>query len=142
MYINKSATLAEVFENVAKKGTNEEKASLLKRYDTELLRWYIDALYNGEYSKLSLPEFKYSKVAPGVAFMRMKQAIPRLNSALKYVDNKRISERNLLLVLENISKEEAVLIEKLIRGEKRIDGVSKAVFKKAYPQFFQSTQTS
>jgi hypothetical protein len=140
MYIDKSLTLPEVFERVSKKETVQERAYLLLKYETEPMKWYINALYNRDFTHLPIPEYTKSDKPAGVTFMTMKQAIPRLEAALKYNNKPHVVERNLLLVLETVTAEEAELIEKLLKGEKRINGVSKSVFKKAYPQFFRSEQ--
>lgn len=138
MYIDKSLTLPEIFDRVAEKGTIEEKASLLRAYDTKHLRWFIDALYNRDFSSLTIPEYKPSNMPSGIAFMSINTAIPRIGVALQHADKPHVVDRNLTLVLEGVTKEEAELLVKLFKGEKRIAGVSKAVFKKAYPEFFRS----
>lgn len=138
MYIDKSLTLPEVFEKVGKKDTIEEKVNLLRHFDTKSLRWFVDALYNRDFSSLVIPEYKMSGKTPGIAYMSIQNAIPRLEAALNNHNKPHVVERNLLLVLANLSNEEAMLIEKVIKGERRVAGVSKTVFKKAYPEFFRN----
>jgi len=140
MYINRNLTLPEIFANVEKKQTINEKVELLRLYDTKVIRWYVDNLYNRDLSSISIPDYTPSKSPAGIAFMNIGNAIPRLNSIFNHMDNKPMVERNLTLVLENVTKEEAVLIVKLIKGERRIQGVSKTVFKKVYPEFFRTEE--
>lgn len=142
MIINaNSYTLPEIFERVAQEDGTDKKAALLKRFDSRHLQWFVDAMYNRDLSDLKIPEYKKSTLQPTVTLMTIKQAIPRIEAAYRHRDNEKTSKRNLQIALENVTAEEADLLERLIRGEKKINGVSKAVFKKVYPQFFRLSQT-
>jgi|AntRauTorcE11897_2_1112592.scaffolds.fasta_scaffold35729_2 hypothetical protein len=139
-YIDKGLTLPEVFKRVAEKETIEEKAKLLKAYETKSLRWFIDSLYNRDLSDIVIPEYKVSKNPSGIAFMNINNSMNRIEAAISNKDKPWIVNRNLTLVLEGVTSEEASLIEKLLKGERRITGVSKTVFKKAYPEFFRTEE--
>ena len=139
-YIDKGLTLPEVFKRVAEKETIEEKAKALKAYETKSLRWFIDSLYNRDLSDIVIPEYKVSKNPSGIAFMNINNSINRIEAAISNKDKPWIVNRNLTLVLEGVTSEEASLIEKLLKGERRITGVSKTVFKKAYPEFFRTEE--
>lgn len=138
MYIDKSLTLPEVFDRVSKKDSIDEKVTVLRQYDTKAMRWFVDALYNRDFTSLKISDYEKSTKPAGLAFMNISNAMPRIESALKNHDKGRISERNLMLVLANVTGEEAELIEKIIKGERKIAGVSKTVFKKVYPEFFRT----
>jgi hypothetical protein len=139
-YIDKSLTLPEVFKRVSEKETIEEKAKALKSYETKSLRWFIDSLYNRDLSDIVIPEYKVSKNPSGIAFMNINNSINRIEAAISNKDKPWIVNRNFTLVLEGVTSEEASLIEKLLKGERRITGVSKTVFKKAYPEFFRTEE--
>jgi len=139
-YIDKGLTLPEVFKRVAEKETIEEKAKTLKAYETKSLRWFIDSLYNRDLSDIVIPEYKVSKNPSGIAFMNINNSMNRIEAAINNKDKPRILNRNLTLVLEGVTSDEASLIEKLLKGERRITGVSKTVFKKAYPEFFRTEE--
>jgi len=140
MYVDKSLTLPEIFSRVGEKETIEEKAKMLRAYETKSMRWFIDSLYNRDLSDISLPEYKVNSHPSGIAFMNISNAMVRIESAIKNKDNDRVFNRNMTLVLEGVTKEEAVLVEKMFKGERRVTGVSKAVFKKAYPEFFRTEE--
>lgn len=139
-YIDKGLTLPEVFKRVAEKETIEEKAKTLKAYETKSLRWFIDSLYNRDLSDIEIPEYKVSKNPSGIAFMNINNSINRIEAAISNKNKPWILNRNLTLVLEGVTSDEASLIEKVIKGERRITGVSKTVFKKAYPEFFRAEE--
>jgi len=139
-YIDKGLTLPEVFKRVSEKETIEEKAKLLKAYETKSLRWFIDSLYNRDLSDIVIPEYKVSKNPSGIAFMNINNSMNRIEAAISNKDKPWIVNRNFTLVLEGVTSEEASLIEKLLKGERRITGVSKTVFKKAYPEFFRTEE--
>lgn len=136
MYIDKSLSLPEVFDRVAKRETVAEKVELVKAYESKHLRWFVDVMYNGDFTDIEVPDYKPSNAPAGIAYMNIKNAIPRLEAVMKNRHKPRIVERNLKVVLESVTQEEAQLIVKMIKGERKIDGVSKTVFKKAFPEFF------
>jgi hypothetical protein len=139
-YVDKGLTLPEVFKRVAEKETIEEKAKLLKLYETKSLRWFIDSLYNRDLSDIAIPQYKVSVNPSGIAFMNINNSISRIEAAISNKDKPQILNRNLTLVLEGVTSDEAILIEKILKGERRINGVSKTVFKKAYPEFFRTEE--
>jgi hypothetical protein len=140
MYVDKSLTLPEVFDRVAEKETIEEKTKLLKAYETRALKWFIDSLYNRDLSDITIPKYKSSNNPSGIAYMNIGNSISRIEAAINNKDRERIFNRNMTLVLEGVTRDEAILIEKVIKGERRITGVSKTVFKKAYPEFFRTEE--
>lgn len=141
MYIDKSLTLPEIFDRVSKQKTTQEKVNLLQKYNNRVLTWFVGSLYQQTYSDLPEPkEWTKSTLPVGLNYMSLKHAKNKLDSALKlYNEGKQDkAETELVLALENVHKDEADLILKLINGKKAIKGVSKTVFVKAYPSFFVS----
>lgn len=137
-HINKNISIVEIFQRVRElEGTVDDKAKLLALYDRKDVRWLVDFAYNGPVP-LNIPEFKRSNRPYGVEYMTVLSGLPKLNSALQYIDNPVVFERNLKLVLENISPEESDLLVDIFSG-KKFEGVSKAVLKRVYPTFFRSS---
>jgi len=134
--INKLLPVHEIFKLVADlNGTVDEKARLLAQYDRKDVRWLVDIAYNGE-QPYPIPEYKPSNRPHTVGFMTLLNALPKLNAALQYKDNKAVYDRNLKLVLENVSVGDVDLLISVLQG-KKIEGVSKAVLKRVYPTFFR-----
>jgi hypothetical protein len=138
-HINRNLTIPEIFKRVtALEGTIDEKAKLLAQFDRKDIRWVVDFMYNGEIDGVVVPEFKRSNRPVGQEYMTILTAIPKLNSALGNRHNKAVFDRNMIMVLENISGDESDLLVSLMNG-KKVEGVSKAVFKRVYPAFFRES---
>lgn len=137
-YLNKNISIVEIFKLVRElEGTVDDKAQLLAQYDRKDVRWLIDFAYNGPVP-LTIPTFKRSIRPYGIEYMTVLSGLPKLNSALQYIDNPTVFERNIKLVLENISPEESDLLVEIFSG-KKFEGVSKAVLKRVYPAFFRQS---
>lgn len=134
-YRNKNITLPEVFARVAKlEGNDEEQIKELLIYDSASLRWFVDVMYNAPLNDIEVPNYKPSIHPIGNTFM----SIANSKSKLEWViENKHhpLSQKNIRLVLENVHADEAELIANLLSG-KKVEGIRKAVFKKAFPAFF------
>ncbi|AND75123.1 hypothetical protein pf16_200 [Pseudomonas phage pf16] len=142
MINNRNLPASDIFARVKDHpGTVDEKAQLLARYDRKDIRWLVDFAYNCDTTKLPvLPEFKRSNRPSGIDYMTILSAIPRIEAALKHKDNEAIWNKSMALVLENVTGGEADLLVALFSG-KKFDGVSKAVLKRVYPQFFRESDT-
>lgn len=137
-YVNRNIPANKVFEIVANKGTIDEKVETLKVYDRKDIRWIVDFMYNADKTGLYVPEYTPSKHAESFTYMTILTAIPKIQASLRNRNNKPLYERNLILVLENLTSSEAKLIADLFEG-KKIEGISKHVFKKVYPNFFRES---
>ena len=141
IHVNKGLTLPEVFNIVRLKEDRQEKIKTLQSYDTKALRWFVNALYNVDWSVLPKVDFKPNKRPVGVCTLTIHTSITRLETALKYATtNPKVAEKNLIIVLEEVSEAESKLLVDMFNGRK-VEGVSKAVFAKVYPQFFRSEET-
>lgn len=128
-------TIPEVFE-AAKGMDNDEQVKLLKENDSKGLRFIVNGMYNVDWSGMKLPLFKYSDKPEAICESSIGLCIKRIDAAYRIRhDNPKRSEELMELVLESVSKEEADLLVNMIKG-KKIDGISKTVFKKAFPGFF------
>src|SRR5690554_362611 len=136
-HVNLSRTIPEVFDVVAAAESKEEKIGLLKAYDTKGLRYIVNGLYNVDWSELKVPKYKPSNRPPEVADSNILKCIPRIEAAYQNrVRKPDVAKRAILNVLESVSSREAELLVNMMAGRK-IDGISKAIFKAAYPEFFR-----
>ena len=139
-------TIPEVFER-ASKLDSDKKIQFLRKYDGKSLQWFISSLYNFDWSELEIPEFNLSVLPVGNNFMTIKSAIPKLQAIAKFLSvepdkrNLKRIEDLMVLVLENVSKDEANLLIRLFTGQRKIEGLSKTVWKKVYPDFFTQVES-
>lgn len=137
-YYNSDLSLPEIFEKVRKfEGSNDEKAQLLFKYDSHSLRWFVDVMYNAPLGGIDIPVYEPSKNPVGNNYMTIRASMGKLEHVIGDKTNANNSKM-LKNILQNVHADEAQLIVNLLKGEK-IDGISKAVFKKTYPQFFPVT---
>lgn len=134
-YVNKTLSLPEIFKRVAAQPTVEEKINTLKQYDRKDVRWVVDFMYNADTEGLTIPEYKKSNYIDGMSYMTIITAIGKLQSAIQYRNNPSVYTRNMTVLLESLHADEAQLIVDIFQG-KKIEGVSKKVFKRVYPNFF------
>lgn len=139
---NRNLPASDIFSRVKDfPGTVDEKAQFLAQYNRKDIRWLVDFAYNCDTTKLPpLPEFKRSNRPSGIDYMTILSAIPRIDAAVKHKDNRKIWDKSMALVLENITGSEADLLVNIFAG-KKFEGVSKAVLKRVYPQFFREQDT-
>ena len=139
VYRNTSLTLPEVFKRVAamKDATNEEKAKELSYYDSVTLQWFVDVMYNAPVGGIDIPQYVESQLPIGNHYSTLHTVRSKLESIIAD-KNSLASTRSLRLILENVHANEAVLIADLLKGNK-VNGISKGVFKKLYPEFFQES---
>lgn len=141
VHINKSKTVAEIFDFISKVEDKDEKVAYLKAYNTKALQYVINGLYNVDWTGMPIPNYTPNKRDPYICNMTINTAIPRIEQAYRYRhSNKGLSEKNMQIVLEELSAPEAALIVNMIKG-KKVPGISKSSFSEAYPQFFRSEDT-
>lgn len=135
--------LPDVFESVGKLLNNKDKIEVLRSYNTKALRWYVNSLYNVDWSTMKVPKYTPSKLPVGACRQSIGTAIKRIEQAYYYREQKPdVTERNLLLVLEEMSAGEAQLLVNMFNGRRKIEGISKAVLKELYPNFFRVAETT
>lgn len=130
-------TLPEIFEKVRQtNGTIDEKATVLKKYTSKSLLWFVDVMYNAkELGDIQIPEYAPSTFPVGNTYMNFSGSLGKLEYIMTCKGETPQAQRNLLVILQNVHKDEAAMIVNLLQG-KKVEGVSKAVFKRAFPQFF------
>jgi hypothetical protein len=141
-YINPNLTLPEILNVVSRmEGTIDEKAKMLANWQRKDVHWFVDFMYNGDTDRegIVLPEYKASNKPVGTNFMTINSALPKINAAIQHKTNKTVFDRNMKVVLESISSDEAQLLVKLFSGQK-VEGISKAVFRRAFPTYFRTTE--
>lgn len=138
MIISKNIPLNEIFDKVASSnGPVEERAAILRAYSRHDLRWVVQYMIVEKHEPIHVPEFKYSNRPYGVSFSTLNQSITRIKAALGYLSQGKqtVFEKNIRLVLESVPNAEADLLVNILKG-KKIEGVSRAVFKRAFPEYF------
>lgn len=135
--VRANLTLPEVFDNVRMYNTHNEKVKLLKLSKSKQLAWIVNATYNYDFSAHKLPKYKKSIYPVGMSYQTINSTLSRLEGAIKQhqMGNIKKYETMMLLVLENITADEALLLESVFNN-KKIDGISKSVWKQVYPHFF------
>lgn len=135
-YINTAKTIPEIFSEVRKLSTTDEKAAHLRKYRSKGLQYFIQSLYDPLWADAKIPNFKPSVYPAGNNPATINGCIRRLTTARDLAKTwPEKSEELFALVLESISADEAVLLTHLVT-KKKIDGISKSVFKKVYPELF------
>lgn len=139
-YINKSRTVPEVFDVVSEAETKEEKVALLRSYNTKALQYVINAMYNVDWSGMPIPKVKFNHRPPEICNANISNSLTRIESAYRNREaNPEVSKKNLIRVLEEVSEREAKLLIDIFKGRK-VPGISKSVFKEAYPKFFRTSE--
>jgi|AntRauTorcE11897_2_1112592.scaffolds.fasta_scaffold09184_5 hypothetical protein len=141
--VRSNKTLPELFDRVRECNTNEEKIDVLTKYKSRQMRWFVNATYNFDFSDFKIPEYTPNpKNRPQeICYLSLNKAVNRIESAInfhKLGNDKRYNDL-MTIVLENVSYREAKLIEDLFTN-KKIEGISKTVWKKMYPEFFRSQE--
>lgn len=141
IHVNKGLTLPEIFNIVRLKEEKQDKIKTLKAYDTKTLRWFVNAMYNRDWSTLPKVDYKPNHRPVGVCTLSIFTAMSRIESALKYAEtNPDVAKKNLIIVLEEVSEDEAKLLTDMFVGRK-VQGISKSIFAAVYPEFFRSEET-
>ena len=137
-YINLSKTLPEIFDDVRRQETNSEKVRLLSFYkQSKSLAFFVDSLYNKDWSSLPIPEYTPSRMPIGICYSNIGKEINRINAAFNFSKtDKAKAELLMIRILESVSADEAELLVNMFKGRK-VDGISKSVFKEVYPEFFR-----
>ena len=136
--INKAKTLPEIFQDVGKLESTEDKIKLLSLYKSRQMEWLINGIYNVDWSEMKVPKFKPSNRPAGNTNGTIGTSINRLEQAYRFrKDKPEATQRLLSLVLEEISSDESTLLLNMFSGKKKIDGVSKIVLRTVFPKVFE-----
>jgi len=134
-------SVAEVLEYAASFNTNEDKIKVLKAYETKGLKFVINMMYNWDWSGTKIPKHTKSGHPSDISYKTINSCITDLSSAYKFKDTKpEVTRKILIKTLESLSTKESELIIDVIKG-KKIEGISKSVFKRAFPNFFLDTSS-
>lgn len=139
---NTHRAIHEVFDIVSQQKTKKDKIDTLRKYDNRVIRWYIDCLYNRDWSDMTVPSVKLSHRPYGICNTNLGKSISRIEQAFYYRHTKpEVSDKMLTIVLTEVSEGEAKLLINMFNN-KKIDGIHKSVFKEVYPEFFRAAATS
>lgn len=133
---NKARSLDVVFAMVREAESQEEKIKILRAYNTKAMRWLVSLMYARDLSMLPSVDYTPSHRPEGVS-ATMNTVIQRVESAFRVYDINPQKYNDLMnLSLESLTSGEAELLVNVMRG-KKVQGVSKAVWKQLYPEFFR-----
>jgi hypothetical protein len=136
-------TLPEVFELANKSENKDHKMQILKSFShLRHVKWLVNTMYNRDFSKMFVPRYKPNQYPPDLCGNIWTQ-VPRIIAAFNAFDRGDHDkyDRQLTLALETLSADEAALICKMIEG-KKVEGISKKMWKDIYPEFFRTAETS
>lgn len=132
-------TIPEIIEFVSKYDNNDEKLKLLSMYrNNKALVWYVYKMYNYDFNRFYIPEYKPSTFPPDLCRGNIGTQSTRIDAAIKAFEsgNEKKYDDLMNLVLEGVSREESKLLEDLFNN-KKINNVHKSVWRKLYPEFFR-----
>lgn len=132
-------TLPEIFEYVNKQTSNDDKYLVLRRYsNTMQMKWFVNAMYNFDFKDYYIPKYRQSTLPVGLT-QTIGKNIKRIESAIRLFQrgNTKKYDDLMTITLESVSKDEAVLLEQLF-ANKKVEGISKSIWKKLYPDFFRN----
>jgi hypothetical protein len=132
-------SLPEVFEIVRMAETKEEKVRILRAYQSRDMKYVVNGLYNVDWSDLPMPDLEEldNNSRSELAYSNINKSLPRIEKAfvIRY-DNPEKSRRLIEMVLREVSADEADLLIRMFKN-KKVQGITKVVFKEAYPNFFR-----
>ena len=132
-------TLPEIFEYIQSLDSQSDKLEALSSYSNmNQLKWFVNAMYNFDFTDFKVPDYTPNLQPIGLT-QTIGRNLSRLEAAIKLHQVGKLDRYNdvMSIVLENVSRDEALLLERLFTN-KKLDGVSKAMWKKIYPEFFRS----
>jgi hypothetical protein len=135
-FVSHAVSIKDILNKVTEQSNNDKKVEVLQQYNRPDLKFIVELMYATDLEGFKLPEFKMPNKPFGTTYMTIRAAIPKMRIALANRDNKRVFENNMIRVLESLSTEEVEVLVHVLNG-KKIEGISKSVFKKVYPQFFR-----
>jgi hypothetical protein len=109
-------------------------------YGRRDMLWFVNFLYNVNKEGLTIPDYTPSRKPVGLNYMTILNAINQLQGCIDHRNNPNVYSRNLQRVLESVSADEAELLVRAFSGQK-VEGVSKAVFKRAFPGYFPGNES-
>jgi hypothetical protein len=135
-----NVTIPEMIDFISNCETSAEKIELLSMYkNNKALIWFVYMMYNYDFTGFYIPEYKASSFPPDLCRGNIGTQAKRIEAAInafKRGDTKKYDDL-MNLVLEGVSREEALLLESLF-SNKKIESVHKSVWRKLYPQFFRT----
>ena len=132
-------TLPEIFDYMNEQETQDDKLQVLSLYkNMKQMKWLVNAMYNYDFTGFEIPDYTPNMSPPGLA-QTINNNLSRLESAIKLNQMGKIDRYNdvMSIVLSNVSRQESLLLERILLN-KKVEGVSKAMWKKIYPEFFRT----
>lgn len=140
-YISTNKTIKEVFDYVADNAkSNQEKLVLLKQFNHRGIKWLVHAMYCRDLSHLPIPKYTPNHRDKDLCHATIFNSINRIETAFRLYETKPKKYDDLMtLVLQELPKDDAQLLVDVMSG-KKVQGISKSIWKQLYPEFFRSEQ--
>lgn len=134
-------TIPEILELVDMKETREDKIAVLMQYrNMRQLQWVVNASYNFDFSGFEIPKYT-PNMNPTALCQKIHNHLKRLENCVVMFQNSDFEryEKNMIIALEGVSRKESLLLVKLFTN-KKINGVSKTMWKEVFPEFFRHSE--
>lgn len=136
-------TVPELIEKARELPSNEERVALFTHYKTYALKWIVFQMYFVDHTSVMIPSYEANNDPAPICPTSLKNSINRLESIVMLSNNGQVekAQRNLSVVLESVPASEAELIV-MVMSDRKIQGISKSVWKKVFPEFFRLEESS
>jgi hypothetical protein len=131
---------SEIFEEFDRAQTKQERLSVLKKYDHPKFRLFLQAAFHPNVVfDVNIPKYRPAPEPAGLNFTYLDSEMAKIYRFVKDhpsrpagLDDKKKTEL-LLVVLESLHKDEAVLLEKLIKKDLGVKHLTPKLVSEAFP---------
>ena len=131
---------SEIFEEFDKATTKQERIGILRKYDHPRFRLFLTAAFHPEVQfDVEIPPYRPAPEPAGLNFTYLDSEMAKIYRFVKDhpsrpvgLDDKKKTEL-LLVVLESLHKDEAVLLEKLIKKDLGVKHLTPKLVSEAFP---------
>lgn len=139
MFINNNKSVTEKIQFAVDNSTNnDKKLELLRKLNDRGMKYIVSLAYIRDLTNVEVPEYTPCELDYDLCRAKLSNSVNRIESAIRLASKDPEKSKNLfILVLQDLPKDDAQLLVDVIQG-KKFNGVSKAVWKRMYPDFFRS----
>lgn len=132
---------SEVFEEFEKATSRKEKIDVLRKYDHPRFREFLKYAFDpGILFDVEIPKYRPAVEPAGLNFTYLDQEVQKLyrfivNHPKRTTNIPPEKQKSLLVVvLESLHKDEAVLLTNLINKDLKVKGLTAKLIKEAFPE--------
>lgn len=132
-----SKLIPEIFELLLMAETDEEKAQILRSYDTNMLREFLRLAFDPSVKfDVEIPEYQFDDSPTGLSLNSLYQEMRRMYLFQEQTKHITPAKKKDILaqILESIHASEAMLLEALIRKDLSDYEVTEEVVRLAFPK--------